>query len=243
MLRHHVLLNLTWLSQERHLPEFHDHSRYLWIIVLVVLALLVAAGFSVRPLWDLRKQTLALRYADQAREAALRRDWRAADAAIRAAHDLAPTHPEVLRGVAEFYSRFNHPEAATYWRMLEESGAMTMADRLAYTRLALDLHRTDLARRALRPFHEQHPGDPAGLALVAEIFEQDGDRVRALAAARDAVSRSPGDAGLELRLAIVELASTRMADRAKGKARLMGLLVSSPEHRDRAAFLLLEKGG
>ncbi len=223
-------------------PHFRDRPLRFAIGACAGLVAIVALGFGAKSVWKLRKTTLAVRYAVIARDASKRREWKAAEAAIMAAHRLNPKHPEVLRSMAEFYSEFNNPEAASYWSMLEATGTMSPADRLGYVRLALRLRQPDLAKRALSPFYLQFPENREGLGLVSEIFEQEGNHAQALAAARDVISRGTNDPAAEFRLARLELGSQMKADWQKGRIRMFGLLATSPDYRGLAGIALLAHG-
>lgn len=202
---------------------------------------MIGAGFAARAAWKQRNLKLAVRFAGRARDARLSRDWTGAHGALLAAHALAPAHPDVLRGLAEFYSTFNNPDAVAYWRNLEGSGAMTAADRLAFTRLALKIHRPDLARRSLAPFHQANPGDAAGLILVSEIFSQEGDLPQARAAAEAAAAAGAESQTVGLRLAMLDLGSPRPKDWNRAKVRLLAMVMTASRLRAEAATVLLAR--
>lgn len=211
------------------------------IIVLTSLALAIGTGFAARAAWKHRNLALVAQFASRARDARQNRDWTGAHGALLAAHALAPAHPNVLRGLAEFYSTFNNPEAVAYWRLLENTGALNAADRLAFTRLALNIHRPDLARRSLAPFHQSNPGDPAGLILVSEIFSKEGDLPQARAAAEAAAAAGAETQTVELRLAMLDLGSPRPEDWTRAKVRLLAMVMTASRLRAEAATALLAR--
>lgn len=158
-----------------------------------------------------------------------------------AAHELAPSLPDVLRASAEFYSVFNAPDAFVYWGMLEGSGSMNDADRLAYARLALNLRRQDLARQALWPFHRANPNDPEGLILVSKLFAQEGDLRRAREAAERAAAVGGNREIADLQLATLELDSSQPEDWERAKKRLLTLAMTGSGLRAEAAVILLAR--
>ena len=158
---------------------------------------------------------------------------------LRAANNLAPLLPEVLRLNGEHYSRYRHSDGLFHWHQLRQLGAATREDLLKYARLAIHCDRTELAREILKPLHYGAPNDADVLLVLSELFEREGDLPKAREAALDAITRNPRDSEAELRVARLELASQRPAQRIAARGRLYALMAATNQVRVDAAFALI----
>lgn len=211
--------------------------------LLAVAAVLVGAFFAARPLVSRSREGRLGRFLANGEAARQRRDYASWWAHLLAAKEINPADPRVLRGIAEHLTHYRLSGGLAYWRALEQLGSLNRSDRLQWTRLALALERTDIARDALVPLHAENSRDPAVLILISELFELDGDLGRARAAANDAAALAPGDALIELRLAALELNGGSPESLARGKASLIALLSGRSAVRADAGFLFLQVAG
>jgi tetratricopeptide (TPR) repeat protein len=171
-----------------------------------------------------------------------RGDYNAAASELERASELSRDCLALLRAQALFHSHFKNPQGLICWRRWDDTGKASRADKLAFTRLALDCLRTDIARRVLKPLHVADPTDAEILSLVAEIFFLSGDTDQAVSAMQDALTRDPANQAYEFRLGQFELRGKTEAVRNSGKRRLFALISHIKEDRSPIARQLLLEG-
>lgn len=212
------------------------------ILLAGLVGLLVAAGIFAKPAVRRIRAVRAGEFLAAATNALAAKDMGVFVGNLRAANELIPDDPRVLRLNAQHFSRYGHSDGLLYWHQLLQSGQATREDQLAYAQLALQSDRTDLARTLLKPLHYGNPMDAPVLVLLSELFEREGDLPRATSAALDAITRDPRNARAELRLAKLELAGGTPAQRQAARARLYALVSGTNSLRAEAAMSLLIDG-
>ncbi len=219
---------------------FQDRSRpFLWGVA-IVLGLLLAGSFWVRPAWRSLKDRRAMVFVAKARAAMAVTNFVESKANLLAAYELAPFHPEVFRMAAEHYTRLGRPYGLQVWEQLEATGAMTDADRLQWAGLAVDCRSYEVARKALAPFAATDSKDPDALKLLSELYLAAGKEDSARQAALAAWQFRPDRSDLLLHLGRIEFANADPQISRFGQARLMSLLVESNPVAGAAALAFLE---
>lgn len=226
-------------SDSKEVRRLKFGPRLVGVSLLVFLAAVVVAVVGAKPAWHAWRQEQAMNFVRQARAALDADDQTAFLGNLRAANNLAPTLPEVLRLNGEHYSRYRHSDGLIHWHQLRQTGAATREDLLQYARLAIHCDRTELAREIVKPLHYGAPNDAEVLVVLSELFEKEGDLPQAREAALDAITRNPRDAAAELRVARLELASQRPAQRIAARGRLYALMAGTNRVRVDAAFALM----
>lgn len=212
------------------------------MVVAVLLGLLLLGSFRVKPVWRWVKERRALTFVANARAAMATNNFAVSVAHLRAAHELSPFHPDVLRATGEHFSRLSRPEGLVYWRQLDDSGQMTDSDRMSYVRLALDHGAYESASTAILPLEKTRPNDPEALKMLSELYLAGGEPDQAAALLAQAMDRAPFRTDLQILLSQIELAGTNRVQWSRAKARLFQIVTVSSTNRAAAALALLQVG-
>jgi len=219
--------------------RFRDHSIWVWVAAATLLILLVVGVVGAKPVWTWSKHRRADTFLQQFREADAAGRVEAASAALRSAFFLAPNYPPVAREVAHFYSRSGLPEALNLWRELSAISPLTVEDELAYTRVALDLDRFDIAIPMVVKLVAKAPGNPGVLPLAAEVAQRRGDLESAISLANEALNQDPTNPTNQWRLANMQLRHQNPKIQDGGRRRLLAMAGGSGPERTRAVSFLL----
>ncbi|HTH47889.1 MAG TPA: tetratricopeptide repeat protein [Candidatus Limnocylindria bacterium] len=203
--------------------RFRDSSKpFLWIVVGVV-ALLLIAGFSARPMLRWFRSERAQGMVDEAEKARAEGDWEAVGRVVQVVLQLAPREPEVLRLVARYCAHFRAPAGMDYWSFLSTTPGFGRQDRLEWAAAALELDREKEATTQLAALAKENDNDPEVQRLTIRLLLLRGDRANALLVARDAVRRNPQADGPQLALGGLLLEDPDPAHRAEGRGLLWAL--------------------
>ena len=219
--------------------RFRDHSIWVWVGVVVLLVLLVAGVVFARPAWERSKVWRAEKYLIQFQQADAAGRADAADAALRAAFFLAPSHRPVTLEVARYYSRRQMPEALNLWRELDARAPLDPQDRILFAQTALQLDRLDVAMPQADRLLKESMRVPGVLQLGAELAYRRGDLETAIQIADEALTRDPQNVTNQLNLARLELSHQDPAIADRGKGRLVSLATSGGAGRIPALTRLL----
>lgn len=162
------------------------------------MALTLVVVFTARPAYRYFKLQRATKLAKQAAELIDAGELTRAQGPLAAAMALTPDNPEVIRQSARYSTRFQLPQSLQYWEMLEATGAATEADVREHAGVALDLHRTDVAGRALTKLRAMNINSPESWLLLLRHDSQRDDMATSRANIRGALSRFPNDPRITL---------------------------------------------
>lgn len=236
----------------------HEPNPLPWGRILLVLVLLggVAAYFGARPAWRRVKAFRAERFIAEAKEHFRTENWAAGMERTRAALQLAPAHPAVLRHAAYTYSQFGSEAAFRYFEPLLASPAGTREDREESASLALRVGNLESARQQIDDLLESATPSARSLVLGAQLAVARRDLPTALRLARNAAAVEPSNPTNHLMVASVLAASKTPAEQreardvlwpfAKGAgplqiqalAALLGMEESSREDREEVERIL-----
>jgi tetratricopeptide (TPR) repeat protein len=222
----------------------HRQRRVLGVNPLVALGVLVAVGVLTavagsrlgRPAYNYLKKQRGLRMIGEIQQLLHDSPERLPEAGrrVRAALDLAPGEPRLLRVAAQYGARIHNEAALQYWQSLVEMGQATRQDRLDFAGQALELNHLEQAADQVKSVLAQYPKDIAALRLRIRIIERLGDPSRAIGAARAALEVDPVDESLQYTLGELLLTTpTEATSPSEGTHLLWGLaLGSGPWHDD-----------
>jgi hypothetical protein len=187
--------------------------------ILIVLLLLagVAAYLGARPAWRKIKAYRAHRFVAEAAEHFQHENWASGFERTRAALQLAPIDPDVLRHAARAYSRLGSEIAFRYFDPLLASPSATTQDREDFAALALRVGNLDLARQQIEDLLESGNPTPRSLVLGSQLAVARRDMPNALRMARDAASRDPSNPTNHFAVAQVLSLSKRPPDLQEAK--------------------------
>ncbi len=164
-----------------------------WIRILIALVLAggVAAYFGARPAWRYVKLLRAERFIDQAESRFREEQWRPGFERIRAALQLAPTNPRVLRAAGYAYSRAGSEAGFVYLDALLAGPQATVQDREEALSLALRVGNLELARIQVEELLEAANPSARALVLASQFHGARRDYPTALRLARESVLLEP----------------------------------------------------
>ncbi len=154
---------------------------------------------------------------------------------LKRAYVLLPHHEETIRAVAEFETRKHDQGALGFYGQLVETGKMTLADWIAFTREAFRHGNARLAAKNLQALEaiEGAANQPEVMALNAELLGTQGKWDEATALGRQAAAAEGAPAAVKLVLArlLVQPAGAGAGDldaRQKEGLELLGMLALEP---------------
>lgn len=177
---------------------FRDYSWWIPIALFATVALVLVVVFTARPTYRYFKLQRATKLATQAAALIDAGELTRAQGPLAAAMALTPENPEVIRQSARYSTRLQLPQSLQYWEMLEATGTATEADVREHAGVALDLHRTDVAGRALAKLREMNINSPESWLLLLRHDSQRDDLNTARANIHGALNRFPNDPRLTL---------------------------------------------
>ncbi|MCC6231783.1 MAG: hypothetical protein IT580_04020, partial [Verrucomicrobiales bacterium] len=213
--------------------------RWIWISLVLVLALGTAAYFGARPAWRAVKVARAKSFLRETDAMVAKEDWTLAFQRSRSAQQLAPFHPEVVRHSAQLHARFGLETGLRFYEQLLAMPAATDSDRLGYVELALKLGAMESAWSQLDDLLAAPAPPPHALVLGAQYFAFRRNPLRALALARSAVAAEPNNPTNAMALAVLLGASRNAADKAEATRMLMPVASASGPLQLRALSALL----
>lgn len=194
--------------QKRRLP-------WAWILLGALVVCLVGGYFGARPTWRMIKAMRAKQFLSESREFISQEQWTKAVERTRAAIQIAPGDPDVLRHAAQLFARFGGEAALDYYQQLVARGVATTEDREAYAAVALTLGDPDRAAPLVEDLLEAPKPSPRALLIGAEYYASRRDSAKALELARQCVAAEPGNPTNILSLASLLSSSRRASDRAE----------------------------
>lgn len=205
------------------------------LVAWVAIAVLGVGGyFGGRQAWGTIKVRRAREQARSAGTWLAERRFPESQRAIRAAVQMAPDDPEVLRAVATWCTLVGRPEGLMYWDRLSRSEAPTRADLLKKLDLALMLRRVDVSREILRGILRTNEDDREVLVRLVLHHSQSGHPDLAAREAREATSRFPSDPQLQFVLGRQLLELSDRASQAEARNVLWSVALGTSEWRDPA---------
>ena len=193
-------------------PAKRGPSRW-WILALVILVTLVAAGV-------LGYKWLKVHRADKFASAgdSLLEAKKLNDAAIqyRVALQLDPNNYHALSGAARLASQADRPEAIELWQKVIELRQSTLQDREDYADLLIKNNRLALAEKIVTPLLKNNP-DARTLRLASRYSIKTGENAKALEFMRLAAKRAPGDDATQFQLANLLAQSTDTEEQAEAQ--------------------------
>ena len=200
--------------------------------------LLLAAGWSARPLYHALKVRQAERILAKAEQLSKQHQWSEAVEKAEAALHLNPQSIGAIRLMAQALTRLQSPDAFPYWSALLNSHTAVESDFLEAAHLALDLRRLDAAGVYLTEGLKRMPFSNEVLRSAVRYCELKGDSLSAIKLARTLLARLPSD--LEARLILGRhLLALRQPDASReGKALLWQTAQSNLPGAEAALVLL-----
>ncbi len=195
--------------------EYRDRHFGRWTLLGLVILLGVGAFLGARPGWHLLKRVRAQHFLSESEAFIEQGQWTQAFERTRAALQLAPDAPTVLRHAAQLYARFGVDSALDYYQKLVSSPAATVADKEAYAALALALGDAGLAGNLVDDLLAAPQPTPRSLLIGSEYYALRRDYARALELARACLKAEPQNGTNILSLASLMTASRNPADRAE----------------------------
>jgi hypothetical protein len=205
--------------------QFHAERRILYRRLGIGLAAFVLLGLvTAQPLYRMGKRWRARQLALMAESLEAGGRLADADTKVRAAFQLAPNEPDVLRSVAHLQrARGDLAGAVSFWEQLKRLNAMTPADRQEYAEDLFRTGRVDEAETENELLQARNPNDPATLRLAARIAAARQLYPQSLEYARRAQQVDPGNGEGRLLLALLDLTSPGSGLRRAGLDALVAL--------------------
>lgn len=188
-----------------------------WILLALVVAGGVAAFFGARPAWRKVKAIRAMRFVAEAKAAFDKENWTVGFERTRAALQLSPINPDVLRHAAYAFSRVGSESGFIYFDALFTHAKATVADREEYANLALRVGNLELARQVTDELLESPNPTARTLVLGSQMAYTRRDLTSALRLAREASRLEPANPTNRFAVASMLAFSRRPADRQEGR--------------------------
>ncbi len=221
---------MTWMERWKVLAVWKKAA-----LVLLIVALGSAVVLSVKPVYRYAKAWRAVSLVEQAIADQRRGDEAGALRKARAAYQLAPYHPGVVRGMARLYEGVHVLRADEFWRLLENHPQVGVEDRVAYADYLLRHGFMDRAGPLIMGLLELDPPPRGVRRLEGLYYARIGNHERAERALRRALEEEP-DAETRLALARVLLA-------AGGGREAVDLLFESAQELDNGLEALRQLAG
>ncbi|MCC7375222.1 MAG: hypothetical protein IT581_11265 [Verrucomicrobiales bacterium] len=167
----------------------------------IVIVLGIAAAFTARPAWRAIKAMRANGFIREAEDFARKEEWSSVFQRIRAALQLAPANPDILRYAARMHGKVGLEASLRFYEQLLGTQRATTQDREDYAAVALRLGYSDIAWNQLEDLLEAANPSPTAKILGAQYFAIKRQIPRALTLARQSVQADPGNVTNALTLA------------------------------------------
>lgn len=220
-------------------PYPRRRRRWGWWILGGLVVLGIVGALTARPAWRAVKSYRAAGFLQQAKDHAAKDEWMQAFERTRAALQLAPLQPEVLRYTANLYGRFGQEAALAYYEKLLGLPQATPQDREDYAALAVNLGMSEIASAQVEKLLA--PTNPSARALTigAQYHAQRRQMGRAVELARRAVTAAPDNPTNTLILASYLSTSSTPAARNEARQLLWPFARADGPHQFRALSSLL----
>jgi predicted Zn-dependent protease len=204
-------------------PALDQARRRRWRTLFGVVSLLVIAGFALLPVYHFGKAWRARALAMKAETAIAGEQWHDAAERLRAAIELAPGEPAVMRAAARFNTQVGAPHAYGYWKALLALPTVTADERREAIRFGLGAKRYELCEEQLAILRESEPANPENLSLAAQLAVEKNDPAAAMSLTDQLLDLDPAHPGALLRRGELLLSSPEVERRAQGIQQLQTL--------------------
>ncbi|HYE33205.1 MAG TPA: hypothetical protein VEH27_17385 [Methylomirabilota bacterium] len=201
--------------------------KLLWLLVV---ALLVAAGFAARPLYHKLKKQRATSMAASAEQLMEQERWQEAFNKLQAALQMDPLDMRANRAMARLLTLSRKEEAFRFWNIVFTQGSPTPEDRIEVIELALALKRLDIAERFLTEALKETPPPTAALRAAAFLGDAKGDSSMAIKFARFTLRQQTNDPQVQFLLARHLYRANNPESNEEAKQLLWSILKAHPDN-------------
>ena len=169
--------------------------------VISVLLVLGLGGYLVgRKIWTEMRVRRARHLAEDAGNLVKNENYSEAQRAVRAAIQLAPNDPWVIRATATWCSLTSNPDGISYWDRLAQFTTLTEDDQLKKLDLALAINRLDISREILGVLLTNQPNSREVITRAIQHHSQTGDWEAASKAGHLALIKFPTDEQIQFQV-------------------------------------------
>ena len=235
----HWLLPPTQAHQDRQ----SGVTRYLRATVVIGLALIAIglAVFYAKPIQDAYQVWQADRYLRDAQRYLDDKDIVNAVINAQKAHQTAPDHIPAVRMNAKLLTLVRRPQALYFWDKLEKDTPLTVEDQLGRVRALLGINRPREAQQLLQAVIAKEPLNPEAMQLAEEVVGKEQATGIMMDVLKNFADKNPDDLESRLRLARLQLKSTRQGEAALGMASLWQVIPGDDQRSLDAIRLLAEQ--
>src|SRR3954452_20047413 len=186
---------------------------------LIGLAVLIVAGAAVRPTAHAIKAWQARRLAGEADMLMRNQQWNEASRKAMDAVKLRPTEPAAIDAVAHLLSRTGRSAPALeWWKKVEQTRPLTLADRREYAAAALDSGEVIVASDQIKALLGAKTPEPEDFVLAARVETLRGHSGGAVSYAERVLQNSKAPARATFNAAVLILLTTNPQSVAYGTA-------------------------
>jgi hypothetical protein len=206
-----------------------------WYVLAVLLAVTVLAARPVyRYLRTLRAESLAR----QAQVLIDEKNWQAAAERAYSGYQLAPNNPLTLLTLCRLYTAVGSEQALPFWEAYLAHTQAADEERRQITKVALQFGRFDLAQRQIAALLQSPHRIVEDYLLASNFYLRIGNKVQAIAMARDALAFGGQRPQTMLQLACLLTDAPQRENRLEAKKIWFWLCQNSPNNRLQALVTL-----